>query len=71
MVILHSVHLISCNKIDFTRFGAQCPASVDLETLFGNIYEVVELSQQFLNTLEANTAGRPYEEQMIGNSPSF
>jgi len=42
--------------------------SVDLEILFGNIYEVVELSQKFINLLEANTLGKPFQEQLVGMS---
>ena len=43
----------------------QCP-SVDLETLLGNVEEVVEVSQKLLTQLEGATSGRDFDKQIIG-----
>ena len=44
------------------------PGDVDLETLFGNMAEVVALSQSLLTALEEATAGREFDDQLIGQS---
>ena len=43
----------------------QC-AVVDLETLFCNIDQIIELSQCLLTSLEGATCGRSFDEQIIG-----
>ena len=42
------------------------PADFDLQLLFGNMPEVVSLSQRLLNKLEAATQGKDFDEQFIG-----
>lgn len=37
-----------------------------MDTLFGNLDEVIEVSQCLLNELEAATAGKTFENQLIG-----
>lgn len=38
----------------------------DLETLFGNMDEVVEVSQKLLTSLEASTKGKEFSQQIVG-----
>ena len=45
------------------------PADLDLQLLFGNMPEVVSLSQRLLNKLEAATQGKDFDEQFIGQCP--
>jgi hypothetical protein len=44
----------------------QAPASVDREFLFGNMVDVVELSQRMLNCFETNVVGKPFSDQIVG-----
>lgn len=44
----------------------QAPASVDRELLFGNMVDVVELSQRMLNCFETSVVGKPFDEQIVG-----
>ena len=37
-----------------------------METLFGNMVEVIDVSQTLLNSLESCAMGRLFEEQIIG-----
>ena len=46
----------------------QPPPSVDLEILFGNMVEVVELSQRLLGCLEANVVNKHFNEHIVGQS---
>ena len=39
---------------------------LDVETLFGNIDEVIEMSQKLLMHLEGGTSGKDFDEQIIG-----
>ena len=45
----------------------QCPGC-DLELLFGNMDEVVEVSQKLLTSLEAATKGKEFNQQIVGES---
>ncbi len=38
----------------------------DLETLFGNMDEVIEVSQKLLTSLETATVGKEFNEQIVG-----
>lgn len=43
----------------------QAPDSLDVDSLFSNMSEVIEVSQKFVSLLEAEVA-KPFEEQVIG-----
>ena len=43
-----------------------CPAILDLNVLFGNAHEVVQLSQKLLALLEVNVEERSFDEQVVG-----
>ncbi|ELU16231.1 hypothetical protein CAPTEDRAFT_105924, partial [Capitella teleta] len=44
-----------------------CPLSDDImDTLFGNVDEVMDVSQRLLNELESATAGKDFDQQLIG-----
>jgi hypothetical protein len=38
-----------------------------MDTLFGNIDEVIEVSQRLLTELESATAGKDFDDQLIGS----
>ncbi|ESO00846.1 hypothetical protein HELRODRAFT_192444 [Helobdella robusta] len=44
----------------------RCPSPVDVDFLFCNMLEVVDISQKLLNFLEAQTSGKEFFEQIIG-----
>ena len=48
-----------------STFYYKC-AGCDLEMLFGNMDEVVEVSQKLLTSLEAATKGKEFDEQIVG-----
>ena len=48
-----------------STFYFKC-AGCDLEMLFGNMDEVVEVSQKLLTSLEAATKGKDFDEQIVG-----
>ena len=51
--------------IKSTLYYYKC-AGCDLEMLFGNMDEVVEVSQKLLTSLEAATKGKEFDEQIVG-----
>lgn len=57
--------LVLCLKT-FSSRAQFCPPALDLEMLFGNADEVVELSQRLLGLIEQNVETKPFEMQCVG-----
>lgn len=57
--------LVLCLKT-FSSRTKLCPQALDLEILFGNADQVVELSQQLLVLIEQNVETKPFEKQCVG-----
>src|SRR6218665_902229 len=72
-VILELIHtesdyvnsLVLCLKT-FSSMAKSCPPALDLDVLFGNSVEVVELSQRLLAALEQNVEAKSPEMQCVG-----
>lgn len=40
-----------------------------METLFRNMAEVIQVSQEFIQLLDKGVSEKPFEEQIVGESP--
>ena len=58
-------HFLNIVFLTHIRFRFQ-PSDLDMQLLFGNMEEVIVVSQQLLNKLEEATQGKEFEEQLIG-----
>lgn len=57
--------LVLCLKT-FSNRTKLCPQALDLEILFGNADQVVELSQRLLRLIEQNVDTKLFEMQCVG-----